>query len=99
MSWPTPKPSRALPSSSRQILDQLGRPGLLHQLVEGAVARVLVLAPAQQKGAVAEAVLRRMVVAHLGDQDRLQRLPLLGAFVAPARWRARRLAGEARRLD
>jgi hypothetical protein len=48
---------------------------------------------------VAEAVAREVVVAHLDDQPRGERLPLAGALGAPAAGPARRAAGEARRRD
>src|SRR6476620_2368650 len=48
---------------------------------------------------MAEAVAGDLVVAHLDHELRLQRLPLFGAFGAPAAWSSRRLAGKARRRD
>jgi hypothetical protein len=48
---------------------------------------------------VAKAVAREVVVAHLHDQSRLDRLPLRRALGAPAAGPARGAAGEAGRLD
>ena len=45
---------------------------------------------------MAEAVAREVVVAHLGDQPRGERLPLPRALGAPAAGPARRVTGEAR---
>jgi hypothetical protein len=48
---------------------------------------------------VAEAISGDVVVAHLGDEFRPQRLPLGAPGVRPTAWAAGRVAREARRLD
>src|ERR1700730_3221156 len=70
-----------------------------HHLIERALPGLLVGAPAQELGAVPEAATGEMVVAHLADQDRAQRLPVGRAPLAPAAGSSRAPAGEARRLD
>src|SRR4029077_2181482 len=52
------------------------------ELVEAALPRRLVGAPAQQGRAVAEATFADVIVAHLDDELGAQRLPLAGAFGA-----------------
>src|SRR4029079_5566472 len=84
--------------SSREVVQSAGRP-LGPHLVERARLGVLVRAPAQELGAVAEAAAGEVVVAHLADEGRLQRLPLRRPALAPPAGAARRFAGEARRRD
>src|SRR6058998_817836 len=78
---------------------ELRRPELGRQLLERALLRVLVGAPADEAGAVAEAPTGDLVVADLDDQRGLQRLPLAGSLGVPAARPARGASGEARRLD
>src|SRR4051794_38482948 len=75
------------------------RPGLAAELVESALPRRLVRPPAQQRGAMAEAVRGDLIIAHLDHEFRPERLPLGGAFRAPPARAARGAAGEAGRLD
>src|SRR5438105_1651021 len=78
---------------------ELRRPELGRQLLERALLRVLVGAPADKAGAVAEAPAGHLVVADLDDQHGLQRLPLTGSRGVPAARAARSAPGEARRFD
>src|SRR5690242_5090914 len=64
------------------------------QLVDGALVGRLVRPPAQEAGAVTEAAAGDLVVADLGDQPGLERLPLGRARGRPAARPARRVAGE-----
>src|SRR5437763_12105380 len=75
------------------------RPELGRQLLERALLRVLVGAPADKAGAVAEAPTGDLVVTDLDDQRGLQRLPLAGSLGVPAARGARSASGEARRFD
>src|SRR5687768_16117650 len=56
--------------------------------------RCLVRSPAHKLRAVAEASAGDMIVAHLNDQFRLQRLPLRRALGGPAARTSRRVARE-----
>src|SRR6185437_6412296 len=87
------------PSWTQDLGDQLGRARFLLELVEGALPRRLVGAPAQELRAVTEAAAADVIVAHLRDQLWCEGFPLTGPFRAPARWSARRIAAEARRLS
>src|SRR5437764_1122846 len=78
---------------------ELRRPELGRQLLERALLRVLVGAPADEAGAVAEAPTGDLVVADLDDQHGFQRLPLAGSLGVPAARAARSASGEAGRLD
>src|ERR1041385_973338 len=78
---------------SPQELHRIDR--LLLQLVQRALTRRLVGAPAQDGGAVAETLAAEMVVADFHHQLRLQWAPLRGALGRPAARAARRVAGEA----
>src|SRR5690606_13989563 len=64
-----------------------------------ALRRRLVRPPADDAGAVPEPAAAYVVVAHLDDQRRPQRLPVGAARRAPAARAAGRVAGEAGRLD
>src|SRR4051794_37679968 len=83
-------------TTSQPQLRQGGRPRA--HLLEGALLRPLLRTPAQEPGSVAEAPAREVVVAHLADQSRPQRLPRGRPTLAPAAGSAGRLAGEPRRL-
>src|SRR5204862_7261993 len=61
-----------------------GTAARLGELVEGALPRRLVGAPAQQCRAVAKAAFADMVIPHFDDELGAQRLPLAGALGAPA---------------
>src|SRR5690349_5482828 len=69
------------------------------QLLERALPRRLVLAPSNQRRAVAKSVAGHMVVADLDNELGPKRLPVSRAFGAPAARTARCIAGEAGRLD
>src|SRR5687767_8382326 len=86
------RPSRAT-SHQREC-----RPALLLDLRDPALLRRLVRTPAEEARPVAEAAAIEVIVAHLDDQLRRQRLPLGRPRRAPATRTARRLTGEARRL-
>src|SRR5581483_12102969 len=83
--------------SGGEQLHRIG--GLLLQLLEGALLRRLVRAPAQDGCAVAEALAGEMVVADFDHELRFQRTPLRRALGRPAAGAARRIAGEAGRGD
>src|SRR5947209_950916 len=68
--------------------------GFLLQLIQRALSRCLVQAPAQDGGAVTKTFAAEMIVTHLDDQLRPQRAPLRGTLGGPAAWAARRVAGE-----
>src|SRR5260370_9359269 len=61
----------------------LGHSGRRLDLLERALTRRLVRTPSQQPGAVAEPAAAHVIVAHLADQLRAQRLPLAGTLSAP----------------
>src|SRR5579872_6096886 len=67
-------------------------------LLEGALPRGLIFAPAQQFCAVAEALAGDVVEAHLHHQFGAQRLPFGAAVRAPSARTAGGFAGEAWRL-
>src|SRR5262245_34965932 len=71
----------------------------LLQLLERALRRRLVLAPAHERRAMAEAVAGHMIIADLDHEFGTERLAVGRALGAPAAGAARRIAGEARRLD
>src|SRR3954468_11109945 len=68
------------------------------ELLERALRRRLVGAPAQKFGAVPEAIPGDVIEADLDHQLRTQRLPLAAAFGTPAARTAGRLAGKSGRL-
>src|SRR5215510_5545716 len=72
---------------------------LLLHLIERALPRRLVGAPAQQPGAVAEALAAEVIVADLDHELRLERLPFGRALRRPAAGPAGGVAGEARRRN
>ena len=84
--------------AAHQLLE-LGRGQRMGELVHRALARRLVGPAAEQPGAVAEAAAGDLVVEHLDDELGLERLPFGRALGRPAARAARRVAGEARRLD
>src|SRR5699024_1860131 len=68
-------------------------------LLIGALLRVLVGPPANDRRAVAEASAGDLIVTNLDYELGLQRLPLRGAFCVPAARTTWGVAGEARRID
>src|SRR5438552_13545910 len=85
--------ARALPEQRERVR------AFLFDLIHRALARRLVRAPPHQPRAVPEAVAAEMIVTNLDDELGPERLPFAGAFGRPAAGAARRLAGEAWRLD
>src|ERR1043165_7772583 len=69
------------------------------QLIHGALARVLVRAPAHESGTMTKTAAGEVVVFDLHYQLRRQRLPLRAPFGAPAAGPTRGGAREAWRLD
>src|SRR5687768_15045654 len=82
---------RAAPLSFQQ-LHRIG--GLLPELIELALPWRLVGPPAQDGGAVAEALAAEMIVANLDHEFWLQRTPLCRTLGRPSARPARRVAGE-----
>src|SRR5690606_25850843 len=80
------------------VLHELRRPCFALQLIERALAWRLVRPPAQKLRAVTEALACDVVVTHLDDELRPQRLPFGRALRAPPARRAGRPAREAGRL-
>src|SRR5688500_14380019 len=76
--------------------DELARTRLPLDLLECALPRRLVGAPADELRAMAEPAAAHMIVAHLDDQLGPKRLPLPGPLRRPAARPARRIAGESR---
>jgi hypothetical protein len=68
-------------------------------LIHQASFRIFIRTPAQQLGPVPEALSGKVIVPHLDDEIRLQRLPLAGALGAPAAWTAGCFAREPRCFD
>ena len=62
------------------------------ELLESALFRRFVRAEAYELGAVAKAVVRHVVVAHLDYEFRFQRLPFARSLGAPPAWATRGLA-------
>src|SRR5512146_424473 len=85
-------------SRAEQLLE-LGRPELGRQLLVSALFRVFVGTPANDRSPMTETSARDLIVAHFDDELRLQRLPLAGTLGVPPARTARRIPGEARRLD
>src|SRR5689334_5385009 len=69
--------------SGAEDLRQLERRGLL-ELVVAAVRRLLVRAPAQERGPVAEAITLEMVIGDLGHTLQAERLPRQVLAAVPA---------------
>ena len=72
---------------------------IARQLVETALTRGLVRTPAQQGRAVPEPAGRHLVVAHLDDEFRPERLPFASALGAPAARTSWGPPGKPGRLD
>jgi hypothetical protein len=70
---------------------------LLLDLIDGALPWRLIRAPAQQPGAMSEALAGEMVVADLDHELRFERHPLGRTFGGPAARPAGRIPGEAGR--
>src|SRR5579864_5624936 len=69
------------------------------QLVHRARARFFVQPPADETGAMPDAVAGHAIESYLNHQSRIERLPMLGAPGAPTARAAGRRSGETRRLD
>ncbi len=88
---------RAYASLPRKEAESVGL--FLRKLVHRALLRRFIRAPAQQFCAVAKAPPRNVVVAHLNDERRLERLPCRVLPRAPTTRPTRRFAGKTRRRD